>query len=100
MGLVAEELLGGAMSGRAASIIVTASAAGESFFPIVTGAAIPTHPNWFSWIMLSSCCAMLAIFTINVASMIFIKGACHAKEGTSKESTSEGSSDVAQEISV
>lgn len=46
--LVAEELLGGAMSGRAASMIVTASAAGESFFPIVTGAAIPTHPNWFS----------------------------------------------------
>merc|ERR1712048_359312 len=41
--LVAEELLGGAMSGRAASLIVTASAAGESFFPIVTGAALPAH---------------------------------------------------------
>merc|ERR1712187_1008516 len=33
--LLAEELLGGAMSGRAASMILLAGASGESFFPIV-----------------------------------------------------------------
>jgi len=78
--LVTEELLGGAMSGRAASLIVTAAACGEAFFPIVTGTAIPPHPNWFSWIMLASCCAMLAIFILNAANLIFAKGASDTRD--------------------
>merc|ERR1712048_1283035 len=98
--LVAEELLGGAMSGRAASLIVTAAAAGESFFPMATGAAIPTHPNWFSWIMLASCCAMLAIFSFNASNVIFSVGACQAKDEVSKASGIEHSGDQAQEVSV
>jgi FHS family Na+ dependent glucose MFS transporter 1 len=97
--LVTEELLGGAMSGRAASLIVTAAACGEAFFPILTGTAIPPHPNWFSWIMLASCCAMLAIFTFNAAKLIFGTGASEPqdeKDEASVESSAEGAANRAQ----
>jgi FHS family Na+ dependent glucose MFS transporter 1 len=95
--LVAEELLGGAMSGRAASFIVTAAASGEALIPLVAGAALPSHPNSFSWVMLCLSCAMLLTFVVNSARSLLGRAPEHCKEKAARLDVADGTASEAHE---
>mmetsp|Transcript_26463 Transcript_26463/g.45956 ORF Transcript_26463/g.45956 Transcript_26463/m.45956 type:complete len:450 (+) Transcript_26463:93-1442(+) len=69
--LVAEELLGGSISGKAASILVMVAALGEMLVPLVTGALFACRATSFCWMQLFVCCASSIVFISNGSELLF-----------------------------
>lgn len=70
--LVAEELSGKPITGRASSIIVTSAAAGEMCFPLLAGALMELRATYFPWCQLLLCSAASALFLANSARLLTV----------------------------
>lgn len=68
--LVAEELLGGSISGKAASVLVMMAALGEMLMPLVTGALFAYRATNFCWLQLLICCASGIVFFSNGSELL------------------------------
>jgi len=91
MMLVAEELLKGPLSGRAASLIVVSAAAGEALVPVGTGAVfVNFEPIAFCWTMLVLSGGMGIIFLASSASLLCSRGSGHEKSTSDNVAIEEG----------
>eukprot|EP00971_Amphidinium_carterae_P235160 4666340-Amphidinium_carterae.1 len=88
--LVAEELLGRAVSGTAASVMVSAAATGEMLLPMITGSLMSLKPMMFCWVQLTLCFAASTMFCILLRSKNTSARCCMRQPLLGKEPDASG----------
>eukprot|EP00927_Polykrikos_kofoidii_P072476 TRINITY_DN68592_c0_g1_i1.p1 TRINITY_DN68592_c0_g1~~TRINITY_DN68592_c0_g1_i1.p1 ORF type:complete len:450 (+),score=63.00 TRINITY_DN68592_c0_g1_i1:39-1352(+) len=72
--LVAEELGGKPISGRAASFIVACAGFGEMIFPLLTGIVMSWHATYFLWCQVLLCSVATVIFFFASRRLLVLSG--------------------------